>query len=71
MFYAIQGKNLSAALVTEDGVVLHATQNFDWACGKRIGPVLGFVQRHKLSWAVSVSAPPGLVVHEGIAELTH
>ena len=43
MFYAIRGKNLSAALVTEDGVVLHATHNFDWACGKRIGPVLGFV----------------------------
>jgi hypothetical protein len=28
VFYAIHGKNLNAALVTEDGVVVHATENF-------------------------------------------
>jgi hypothetical protein len=71
MYYAIYGKNLTAALITEDGVVLHATENFDWACGKRIGPVLGFVKRHSLSWRVSDSPPPGLVVREGVAQLTH
>lgn len=71
MFYAIHGKNLSAALVTEDGVVLHATHNFDWACGKRIGPVLGYVQRHKLCWEVSVNPPAGLVARDGTAALMH
>ena len=71
MFYAIYGENLSGALVTQDGVVLHATQNFDWACGKRIGPVLGYAARNRLSWKVSDASPPGLVVHEGVARLTH
>jgi len=71
MFYAIYGKNLSAALVTEDGVVRHATGNFEWACGKRIGPVLGYAARNHLTWRVSDLAPPGLVVRGGVAELTH
>ena len=71
MYYAIYGKNLTAALITEDGVVLHATENFDWACGKRIGPVLGFAARSRLRWRVSAMPPPGLVVRDGIAQLTH
>lgn len=71
MYYAICGRNLSAALVTADGVVVQATGNFDWACGKRIGPVLGFAQRHSLRWSVSATPPAGLVVCEGIAEWAH
>jgi hypothetical protein len=71
MFYSIHGKNLNAALVTEDGVVLHATGNFGWACGMRIGAVLGYLKRHNLSWKVSDSAPPGFVVQHGVVESTH
>ena len=71
MFYAIQGRNLSAALVTADGVVVMATGNFEWACGKRIGPVLGFARRHSLKWSVSAELPAGLVVRDGVAEWAH
>jgi hypothetical protein len=71
VFYAIHGKNLSAALVTEDGVVLHATGNFEWARGMRIGAVLGYLKRHNLRWHVSDAPPPGLVVRGGAAEWAH
>lgn len=71
MYYAIHGKNLSAALVTADGVVVLATDNFEWACGKRIGPVLGFARRHSLSWSVSATPPAGLVLREGVAAWAH
>lgn len=65
MFYAIQGRNLHAALVTEDGVVRQATANFAWACGKRIDAVLGVVRHHGLRWRVSAQAPAGLVMGNG------
>lgn len=71
MFYAIHGRNLSAALITADGVVVMATGNFEWACGKRIGPVLGFAKRHSLKWSVSAQPPANLVVREGRAEWAH
>ena len=71
MFYAIEGKGFTGALITADGVVLHATREFEWACGEPIDMVLGFLERQRVSWSVTDAVPRGMVVEEGIAQWAH
>jgi hypothetical protein len=63
VFYTITGKRLSAALVTQDGVVKHATANCDWARGQRIGTVLAWASEQGMTWSVSSTVPAALVLN--------
>lgn len=71
MYYAIEGHGFSGGLVTEDGVVLHATREFEWACGERIGRVLDFLRRQRAHWSVSDALPRGMVAEDGVAQWAH
>jgi hypothetical protein len=71
MYYAIEGRGFSGGLITQDGVVLHATRDFEWACGERIEMVLGFLDRQRVSWSVTDATPRGMVVDEGLAQWAH
>jgi hypothetical protein len=66
MFYSISGKNWCAAVVTSDGVVLRATENFAWACGEEIREILEWAAQHRMRWSVSAIVPPGLVLRDAM-----
>jgi hypothetical protein len=61
VFYAIIGRRLSGALITQDGVVTRATPNCKWACGERIGAVLTWVNERGMTWSVSETVPAALL----------
>lgn len=63
MFYVIYGKRMTGVVATTDGVVTHATGNLQWAHGKHIDQVLGWVKRQRLSWSVSSSEPDPRTLH--------
>jgi hypothetical protein len=72
MFYTITGKRLSAALVTLDGIVKHATANCDWARGQRIGAVLAWASEQGMTWSVSSTVPAALVLNgKAVGEALH
>jgi hypothetical protein len=60
MFYSIVGKNWSAGVVTRDGVVVQATENFQWACGEAIREVVTWVGQRGMTWSVSAVVPRDL-----------
>lgn len=66
MFYAIAGKSWTAALVTSDGLVMQATGNFEWACGRPIRDILAWAAEHDMRWSVSATVPPGLMLCDTI-----
>jgi hypothetical protein len=71
MYYTIEGHDFYGALITADGVVQHATREFEWACGEPIGMVLGFFDRQRVRWSVSEVVPRGIVVEGEVALWAH
>jgi hypothetical protein len=65
MFYLVNGKEFSAALLTEDGVVVQASGRLLWMCGQRIEPVVAWATDRGMTWSVSAQPPPGLVLYSG------
>lgn len=57
MFYSIVGRNLSAGLVTADGVIICTTENFQWTLGQPIGRVLDWAAQHGIRWSASPVIP--------------
>lgn len=71
MVYAIQGCGADGVLVTDDGVVQHASANFEWACGEPIDSVLDFLRRQRVCWSVSDALPRGMLLSGGVAIWSH
>jgi hypothetical protein len=69
--YAIQGGGADGVLVTDDGVVQHASPNFEWACGEPIDSVLDFLRRQRVRWSVSDALPRGMLLAGGVAIWSH
>lgn len=51
------GRNLSAGLVTSDGIIVCTTENVQWTLGQPIGRVLDWAGRHDINWTVSPVIP--------------
>lgn len=66
MFYAIAGKAWSGAVVTNDGMVVQTTGNFEWACGLHIRDILMWANQHDMRWSVSAIVPPGLIFSDAM-----
>ena len=60
MFYVIYGKRMTGVVATTDGVVTHATGNLQWAHGKHIDQVLGWL-RH---WSSLPDTPLKSIIWE-------
>lgn len=46
-------KMVRAYFETSDGIVITATENFQWAVGKRVADVLAWAHSKRLYWAVA------------------
>lgn len=68
MFYSIVGKNLQAGIVAREAIVVEATENFQWACGRSVDEVVRWAQSRGLVCSAAADVPPGVPLFDARRE---